>query len=172
MRVKPATPDVLFDVALHMRDKDYAEIEATVPATGRQDVAEWLTAAYGNHPSVLMAGDKKGWVAIGGFIEWRPNVGTLFMFANDRFGDIAMPLTRFVREDLIANAAARGVHRFEAVSKADYKIAHRWLRHLGLSTQEAYMKGFGKRGEDFIQLSMVDTSVCTAGSREGQRAAS
>lgn len=154
MRVSPAQPNLIYRVAIDMRDRDFAEISALSTSTDRAGLARYMSAAYGSHPEVIVVGDDAGWVAVGGLISLRPNVATLFMFANDRFSDIAFPLTKHIREVMFKEAERRGVHRFEAVSLATYKTSHRWMQHLGLS-QEAYCRGYGKNGEDYIQLSKV-----------------
>lgn len=155
MQVNRANHWAIKHVALGMRDRDYTEIEAMTPVTGRAELATYLAEAYGNNPAVLAVGFEGGPpVVVGGLIEWRPNVASLFLCATDDFPKLAKPLTRFIRDDLMFNAQARGVHRFEAVSMAGYDAAHRWLGHLGL-TQEATCRGYGKRGENYIQFSKV-----------------
>lgn len=155
MQVSAATPIDVFTTAMGMRERDYAEIEAMAPVTGRCELADYLSNIYGGHPEVLsVRNDNGALVVVGGLIEWRPNVASLFLYATELFPTVAKPLTRFIRDDLIANAQKRGVHRFEAVSLASYETAHRWLGHIGLA-QEAVCRGYGKRGEDYIQFSKV-----------------
>lgn len=141
-------------VAEHMRRTDVDEFLAVSFAEDRQQLTEIMVAQYAAHPAALCASDEFGPVAVGAMIEARPNVITLMFFATDRFVEIALPLTRFIRQRLFPRYRDAGVHRIECISIEGHYDAHRWLNTLGLS-HEARLRGFGKDGEHFHQFAWV-----------------
>jgi len=161
MKIDVATDEDIRAVALQMRERDFAEFSAVTPVETREALADLLAARYGGRPDVLCASIDDGPVCIGGTIESRPNVMTLLFFATDKFPDIAIPITRFIRR-LFSGYEKAGVHRIEAVSLDDYAQMHRWLRSLGLQDETGPMRNYGKGGETFIQFARVK-SVCATG---------
>ena len=159
MKIEPATIDDVRTVALAMRDRDYAEFSAVSFASGREQLAADLAARYGNRPDVMCGFHQGEAACIGGTIEARPNVLTMLFFATERFGQIAFPVTRFIRNELFHRFKTAGVHRIEAVSLAGNAETHRWLRTLGLEQETDLMRGYGKAGEDFIQFAWC-ADVC------------
>ena len=85
----------------------------------------------------------------------RPNVASLGLMATDRFPEVSLPFTRYLRDGLFVALRANGIHRIECVTMADFTGAHRWLRMLGLE-KEADMPRFGKGGETFSQFAWVE----------------
>ena len=159
MRIERATPDDIRNVALRMRESDLEEFLALSFRTSREDLADDLVRRHAAHGIVAkLDGDA---VAVGDAMETRPGVLTLWMFATDRFPEVALPLTRFVKKRLLAPLVAAGAHRIEAVSIAGHEQAHRWIKCLGL-TYEATCRGYGKGGETFVQFAWVK-NACTTG---------
>lgn len=155
MKIEPASTEDVRSVALRMRARDFEEFSAVAPVDTREELADLLAERYGGRDEVLC-----GWfdgkpVSIGGTIEARPNVLTLLFFATDEFPRVALPVTRFIRNELFPRFMAAGVHRIEAVSLATHAEAHTWLRVLGLERETRAMRGYGKRGEAFIQFAKV-----------------
>ncbi|CDZ55104.1 hypothetical protein [Neorhizobium galegae] len=155
MRIDRASCDDVYHVALRMRDRDFEEFAAVSPCDTREDLAALLAERYGGREDVICGGDGSGPICIGGTIEARPNVLTLLFFATDDFPNIALPATRFIRNNLFPRCIQAGVHRIEAVSIAGYDHAHEWLQLLGLKPETGPMLGYGKRGEAFIQYARV-----------------
>lgn len=155
MRLDVATADDIRAVARDMRDSDLAEFSAVLPVDDRDAVADTLSLRYGYRPDILCAQRDGRRIAIGGALELRPNVLTLLFFATPDFGQIALPLTRFIKLGLFRRLVAAGVHRIEAVSMDGHTQAHRWIEALGLSRETGPLRGYGKRGEAFIQFAWV-----------------
>lgn len=162
MKINQASYADVLTVAREMRDRDFDEFSAVSPADTREDLARLLAERYGGRDDVLCAGDDEGPICIGGTIEARPNVLTLLFFATDRFPSIALPVTRFIRNNMLPRFFAAGVHRIEAVSLAGYDGAHQWLELLGLERETRPLLGYGKNGEAFVQFSKV-IDVCSPG---------
>lgn len=97
MKIDVATDDDIRAVALQMRERDFAEFSAVTTAATPEELADLLASRYAGRPDVLCASLDGVPVCIGGTIESRPNVMTLLFFATDRFSDIAIPITRFIR---------------------------------------------------------------------------
>jgi hypothetical protein len=154
MRIDVTTPENVRYVAERMRDSDYREFSALSRTNSREELAADLVAAYGEHSSGICAYEGGEPVAAGAMVEGRPNVMTLMFFATDAFPQIALPLTRFITQNLFEKYRANGVHRIECVSIEGYEQAHRWIKLLGLH-HEAVFPGFGKNGEAFHSFAWV-----------------
>lgn len=155
MQIETATADEVYRVALHMRERDFEEFSAITPVDTREELAKLLARRYGGWEDVLCVSKDGTPICIGGAIEGRPNVLTLLLFATDDFGKIAVPITRFIRDEFFPRFFAAGVHRIEAVSLDGYAHVHAWLRVIGLEPETGPMLGYGKRGEAFVQFSKV-----------------
>lgn len=149
IRIDAATADDIRFVALNMRDRDLSEFSAVYPFETREELAEVLAYRYGQRDDVIVAYGEMGAIAVGGALELRPNVLSLFFLATDQFDDIVLPLTKFVKRRLLAPMVDAGAHRIEAVSLHSYNDMHRWLEVLGL-TREAEHPAYGKRREKFV----------------------
>ena len=66
-----------------------------------------------------------------GAAEIRPKFWTVWMFATDRWPDVALKVTRAIKKDLIPELERRGCNRAECWSSEDHHLAHRWLEVLG-----------------------------------------
>ena len=132
MKIEAATPDAVRSVAVNMRERDFAEFSAVSFAETRFELAEVLTARYGNSPEVHVGFEGLEPVCVGGSIMARPNVISLLFFATDRFPEIVLPATRYIKKQLLPRLIEAGVHRIEAVSMVGHSEVHAWLRTLGL----------------------------------------
>lgn len=157
LQIDPATPHDIFTVASAMRDSDFREFSAFYAGPTKLDIAYQLVMKYGNRDDVIVASDG-GPIAVGGLLQARPNVITLWMLATDDFPRIGLGLTRFLVKRMIPPLVDAGVHRIECASIEGYATAHTWIRALGLR-QEAVMPGYGQNGETFIQFAWVK-DVC------------
>lgn len=155
MKIEPATAAEIYDVAVDMRERDYAEISALHFADSREDLAQALARHYMNNPNVLCASQDDEPICIGGFLPLRPNVISLMMFATASLPKIGVGLTRFIKHQMFPRLEAAGVRRIEAVSLTGYDEVHDWLRLLGLEAETAPLRNFGKNGEAFIYFSKV-----------------
>lgn len=155
MKIEPATKADVFEVALDMRQRDFAEFSAVSFANSRDELATLLAERYGDRHDVLCGSWKGRPVCIGGFVMARPNVITLLFFATDDFPQIGLGITRFIRKNLFPKLAAAGAHRIEAVSLAEYSEIHAWLATIGLRPETGPLLGYGRNGEAFIQFAKV-----------------
>lgn len=155
MKLDAPTPGDVRRVAEQMRERDVAEFLAVAHVETKADLVEALTARYGDAPDAICAFADGDPVAVGAMVQARPNVVTLAFFATDRFPEIALELTKFIRNRLFARYRADGVHRIECISMEGYEDAHRWIGLLGLK-QEAVMPRYGKGGETYVQFAWVE----------------
>lgn len=154
MQLSHVSPGEVRAVAQAMRERDLAEFSAVLPYDTRAEIAEWMALAYGNRIGLLVAGLHGVPICVGGAVETRPGSAALAFVATDRFREIALPMTRFIRNTYFPNLRMTGVHRIECVTHAAYRTMHRWLETLGMR-REAEFEAYGKRGETFIQYARV-----------------
>lgn len=154
MKLDAPTRGDVRHVAELMRERDVAEFLAVSRAEDKAELVEALVDRYGGAADAICAYVNKVPVAVGAMVQVRPNVVTLAFFATDQFPEIALELTKFIRNRLIPGYVADGVHRVECISMEGYEDAHRWIGLLGL-TQEAVMPKYGKGGETYIQFAWV-----------------
>lgn len=152
MRLEDTTPENVRYVAERMRESDFREFSAVSFARDRRQLAELMTKIYGEHPGGICAYSGDEPVAVGAMVEGRPNVVTLMFFATDALNEIAIPLTRFIRNNLFPRYREEGIHRIECISIDGHTAAHRWIRLLGLERETGPMLGYGKNGETFFQF--------------------
>ena len=139
-------PDV-WAVARAMRDADRREIFATRFDEDALALAEDLIAS---DPvgAIVAAADGTAVAALGGIEMW-PGMWSLWMFATDRWPEVAKETTRFAKSVLWPALLRLGLRRGECRSAVDHETAHRWLRFLG-GDVEALYPAYGKGGETFI----------------------
>lgn len=154
MRLDAPTWGDVRQVAELMRERDVAEFLAVSHTETKADLIEALVDRYGGAPDAICAYDGHVPIAVGAMVRARPNVVTLAFFATDRFPEIALELTKFIRNRLFAQYRADGVHRIECISAESYEDAHRWIGLLGLE-REAVMPKYGKGGETYVQFAWV-----------------
>lgn len=152
MRISEPSPETVHHVALNMRDRDFEEFSAVSFASSREEMADIMAERYGSRHDVMVADVDGEPVCVGATVMARPNVVSLLFFATDRFPEIALPITRFIKRQLFPRLVKNGVHRIEAVSIAGYEQTQNWLRTLGLEQETGAMHGYGKAGEAFIQF--------------------
>jgi len=145
------TWDAILHVALHMRERDRAELFAN----------RWDDSALGVAESTIAIKDQGllyvGWledtpvVVYGARPIW-PGVWTVYAYATDDFPRIGGYVTRHIRRAMMPGLLLMGAHRAQCYSLASHDVAHRWLTALGAS-RDARLPAFGKNGEDFILFS-------------------
>lgn len=163
MKLDAPTRGDVRHVAELMRKRDIAEFLAVSHAASHKELIEALVDRYGGADDAICAYDGYVPIAVGAMVQARPNVVTLAFFATDRFPEVALELTKFIRNRLFPQYQADGVHRIECISAEGYEDAHRWIGLLGLE-REAVMPMYGKGGETYIQFAWVaDGSPTGAG---------
>lgn len=141
-------------VADGMRDRDFAEFQAVFGrGMQRANIGAALVGRYLGRKDVFSVWAGEAPVAIAGFLELRPRVITLLLFATPEIESIGLPFTRKALA-MIAEMEGAGAHRIECVSLAGYIDMHRWLKTVGMRP-EATHKAWGANGEDFISFARV-----------------
>jgi hypothetical protein len=161
MKIDDATAGEIYAAAVSMRQSDYEEFAAVSWAEDRFALATEITQRFQDHPAVLCASVDGSPIAIGAVIEARPNVGTLFFLATDKFSLVAFGLTRFIKGTLFPRLKEAGMHRIECASIEGHEQAHRWIEALGLE-REACLPGYGKNKENYIQFAWVSDACKTS----------
>ncbi len=155
MKISEPTPETVHAVALNMRERDFTEFAAVSHAETRDELASIMADRYGQFEGGIVGYADDEPCCVGAAVMGRPNVVTLLFFATDRFREIALPATRFIKREFFGRLKQAGVHRIEAVSLAGYDETHAWLQTLGLEPETRPMLGYGKGGEAFIQFAWV-----------------
>lgn len=147
MAWRPLNVDDLLGIARNMRDSDRREIFAT---RFDNDIASLVTDLLASDPlgGIMLTQDGAAVAAIGASEMW-PGNWALWMFATDRWPEVAMEATRFARGTLQRALLGLGGRRAECRSIDGHFIAHRWLGRLGAEAEAVY-PGFGRNGETFI----------------------
>lgn len=156
MKIESAAPGDIRAVALNMRDRDVDEFTAINFADTREELAEALERRYEGDPSVMCGYWKDRPTCIGGAMQNRPGVVSLLFYATNDFPKIALPMTRWLRNELFPRLIDEGgIHRIEAIAINGRKDVMAWLYTLGLAPETGPLYGYGKRGEAFLLFSKV-----------------
>ncbi|RUP22305.1 hypothetical protein [Methylobacterium sp.] len=154
MILEPVTYATALQVGQGMRERDVMEFAAVAPV-GAEDLAPWLAQRFGRRGELLCARTDDGEpVCIGGAVEVRPGSATLLFYGTDRFPEIALPMTRFIRRHYFPSLAAAGTHRIECVTLDSYREMQRWLETLGLE-RESTLRAYGRGREDFAMYAWI-----------------
>lgn len=148
--IEELTGEHIRAVAARARDIDRQEILAT---SGIDDLVAHI--AYLEHMpqlGVCVSKDGDPVCVVGAAFMW-PGVVSMFMFATDRFPEVAIETTRFVKKVLFPALRDAGVHRLQCHSIATHKTAHDWIRFCG-ADQETLVPAYGKNREDFVLFAM------------------
>jgi hypothetical protein len=154
MILEAATYDTAVRVAHNMRERDREEFGAVAPVD-QASLASWLGNRMGGRDGLLCArADDYEPVCIGGAVEVRPGSATLLFYGTERFPEIALPMTRFIRRHYFPSLAAAGTHRIECVTLDSYHEMQRWLEALGLA-RESTIPAYGKHREAFAMYAWI-----------------
>ncbi len=149
--IAPLTIDQALYVARRMREVDFAEVMATrwdddpdrfaVDSFRLPGVAWAATTAVGEP------------AAIGGVALHTPGVGTAWLVTTEAFPQVALSVTRHVRQ-VVDRLLAGELRRIHAWSAAFHVEAHRWMERVGMR-REAVLRALGKDGEDFFMYAIT-----------------
>jgi hypothetical protein len=133
-------------ITSRMREADREEIYAT-----RWDSNPKLLATDAlTFPAMTwIAADDNEPVAAGGAIPLHPGVWSMWMFATDKWRNVALGATKHAKRVLIPKLREGGAHRLECKSHSRHDVAHKWLEMLG-AKPESTLVGYGKQEENFI----------------------
>jgi hypothetical protein len=145
IEIRPLNFMDLAYVAMNMREWDRREIFATAITDNPVDFAK-IIANWGG-PGWVAYKDLEPVVAFGAAPLWK-GVCSVWAFGTDRFPEVGLSVTRFMRKTMAPMLIEMGVHRAECKSMEGHTEAHAWLESLGLS-REAEHPGYGSNGETF-----------------------
>lgn len=142
--IKAATwPEIEF-VARNMRERDRLEICALSNSDDPVVAVSHLkTLPYFG----AIARKDEPIAAVGAVYLW-PGSVSAFMFATDRWSEVATQTTRWAKKVLIPSLYRQGIHRMQCYSMVGHKEAHRWLRYFGAKSRRE--PAYGKNHEDFL----------------------
>jgi hypothetical protein len=129
-------------VAANMRESDRSEIFAS---RWNDSLVDLASDCMWSHMCWVAFLDEP--IAVIGASPMHPGAWNVFMFATDRFQEIAFELTKFIRRVIIKTLRECGANHAQCYSIEDHKDAHRWLEMLG--AKSVPVPSFGKNGEDF-----------------------
>ena len=154
MILESVTYRAALQVAQNMRQRDREEFGAVAPVAS-DSLPVWLAERFGRRDGLLCARtDDQEPVCVGGAVEVRPGSATLLFYGTDRFPEIALAMTRFIRRHYFPSLAAAGTPRIECVTLDTYHEMQRWLEALGLE-RESTLYAYGRGREDFAMYSWI-----------------
>jgi len=139
VEIIPASYADLVFIARRMRALDAEEIWPVVWLKKPEDFALGIASSGGMKFIALSGGVP---VAAWGAVENRPAFWSVWMFATDRWQEVAMPVTRQIRRDMMPALIATGASRADCWSMDGHDVAHRWLEVLG-ARREASLEDYG-----------------------------
>jgi hypothetical protein len=147
MKLSTCSHDTVLHVVRNMRSRDCDEI---------------YNLRWDDNPfsvmNTVMARPDFSWVAwhedrpiaVFGGMPRHPGVWSMFCFATDEFGKVALGLTRFARHTVVPTLFDKmGAHRLECESHEKHFTAHRWLGLMGANF-EGVKRQYGKDGSDYF----------------------
>lgn len=146
MKLAKLNADDVHWVASRMRKRDREEIFATRWDDSTDGLVDDIMRG-GEFGFVAGSDDGVPIAAFGAVPVW-PGVWEMWMFATDRWPEVAMEVTRFGRDTFFPGLEAAGYHRLQCRSLSTHKVAHRWLKHLG-AYKESELPNYGRNGETF-----------------------
>ncbi len=152
MRINPPTLQALRHITGQARERDRAEFRAVIgqyqpTSIAREMLQSWIDrGAWGG---VFCAEDTP--VAFLTALIETPKSLQVGLIATDRFKEIAVPVTRYVRRVVQLQLREAGFTRAECRCWEEHEDARRWLAMCG-AREETVIPGYGARGETFIQL--------------------
>ena len=135
--VRATYSDVVF-IARHMRKRDAEEILPLTWTGEPEDLA--AQSVVGGISTVALSGGAP--VACWGAVEIRPCMWNVWMFATDRWAEVALSVTRQIKKEMIPWLISAGAVRADCWSMEGHDEAHRWLECLG-ARREATLEDYG-----------------------------
>ena len=162
--------DVVY-IARRMRKRDAEEIFPLTWSGRPEDLA--VASVAGGISTVALSGDVP--VAAWGAIEGRPCFWNVWMFATDRWPEVALSVTRHINREMMPAMINAGAVRADCWSMEGHDDAHRWLELLG-AVREASLEDYGANRKvyhcySWTKSRLEDVNVCwTLGTKSAENA--
>lgn len=158
MRLETAREEAVLSVAQRMREWDKREIYGALWDETPDALAQMVMVSARAGPCMQVALIGADPVCVFGAGWMSPAAVQVFAFGTDRFNEIALPLTRYLKRRLFPAMAEAGVTRAECRTLEGHTEAYRWLTLLG-AKEECRCPKLGKNGETYIQMAWSDDDV-------------
>lgn len=132
-------------IARNMRESDAEEILPLIWGGTPENLAAAVIAAGGLATVALSGGVP---VAAYGATQARPNFWSVWMFATNQWPEVALPVTRRLKTEIIETIYEVGAVRADCWSMEGHDVAHRWLEMLGAKL-EATVEDYGPTRKKF-----------------------
>lgn len=150
--IRPANWPEIEHVARNMRERDRLEICALSNSDDPVEAVSHLK--FLPYFGAVAAKDEP--IAVVGAVDLWPGSVSAFMFATDRWKEVAAQTTRWVKKTMIPTLFRNGVHRMQAYSMEGHDEAHAWLRYFGAKSRPE--PAYGKNHENFLYF-VLDRSA-------------
>lgn len=144
-------------VCAHLREGDRREVEAAW-GCGVAGLAGALSWKIGRTEEFTIAGTDDGEPVALLMIEAVKRLAYPSFVATDRFPEIGLPLTRYVKRSLISRLVDVGFERAEVPALLGYEFAERWLTMLG-ARRVRTIENAGQSGETFTLFAWTRDDV-------------
>ena len=118
--------------------------------------------AVGGYCFVALANDGCPVAAFGATLQ-KPAIFSVWMFATDRWPDVALSVTRHIRRVMMPEMIDAGANRADCWSMDGHDVAHRWLEVLG-ARREATLDDYGPTRKKYHCYSWTRTRLERDGS--------
>ena len=136
--------DVVF-IARRLRALDAEEILPLIWSNKPEDLAA-ITSQAGGIAKVALSNNVP--VAAYGAQLQKPLFYSVWMFATDRWPEVALTVTRDIKKRIIPELIDTGAVRADCWSMEGHHVAHRWLESLG-AVREASIEDYGPTRKTF-----------------------
>lgn len=161
MIVRDATDIDLREIATAMREADRREIFAHRWSDEIEDFLQDFAAA---RPAFLavkaLCAAEFDPIAIVGAFRRAPTIASVVMFATDRFPEIALPATRWVRRTGLPAYVDPWCRRAQCEAWVENVASLAWLQTLGFR-REGVLRAYGKNGEDYVQYARLRPALAS-----------
>lgn len=144
---EPVSRDALSWVIHHMRQRDQDEIYAQRwsddPGAYLEDQMIWMgeMCCIWTHDGIP--------VSCQGVLPFWPGVWGMFAYGTDLWPRVVLDMTKHAFRFIVPALLAVKAHRVECRALATHTESRRWIEFLG-AREEAVLKAYGKRQEDFV----------------------
>ena len=155
-------PACYADVVYIARNLREADAEEVLPLTwgGTPENLAAGVIAVGGKASVALSADVP--VAAFGAHEARPLCWSVWMFATDRWPEVALSVTKMIKRELGPALIKTGAVRADCWTIETHHTAHRWLELLG-AAREATVEDYGATRKKFHCYSWTRSRLERAG---------